>query len=211
MKILLLGPENRNKNIFSALLDLGYDVRIYNNPVNLIMLDSWEIDFMISNGYAPIIDEQVISKYTHKIINIHPAYLPEGKGIYPNFWSFFEGYKSGVTIHYIDLGIDTGNIILRKEVKLGANETLRSSNDKLLKYAELLFIESAKQIVNCEIDAKEQSVEKNKSFYHSRAVSEDYVELLKDGWDTKVEVCEELGRDFFISSQLIERYVDEIT
>ena len=48
------------------------------------------------------------------IVNLHKAYLPYNKGAHPNFWSFAENTPSGITIHVIDSGIDTGNIIYRK-------------------------------------------------------------------------------------------------
>jgi folate-dependent phosphoribosylglycinamide formyltransferase PurN len=211
MNILVLGPENRNSRIIQTLIDCGHNVKNTEEIINIKILLSWKIEFIISNGYAPIISVEVVSEYNEKIVNIHPAYLPEGRGIYPNFWSYFECYKSGVTIHYIDSGIDTGSILLRKEIYINKSETLRESNDKLLEAAELLFINHVDEIINGVIKAKHQSREENDSFYHNRAISENYVELLTDIWDTKVEVCEELGRDFFISSQLIEKYINETT
>ena len=90
--------------------------KLWNEELARVKLDEWGIDFIVSNGFGPIIKEPILTNFKEKIVNIHPAYLPHGRGIYPNFWSFFEGYPKGVTIHYIDAGIDTGNILLRKVV-----------------------------------------------------------------------------------------------
>ena len=49
----------------------------------------------------------------------------------PNLWSFIEDTPKGVTIHEIDEGIDTGDIIFQKEIVLNSNETLASSYEKL--------------------------------------------------------------------------------
>lgn len=55
------------------------------------------------------------------------SYLPYNKGTHPNYWSFIENTPKGVMIHEIDKGIDTGNIIVQKKIKL--NIFLRKNSD----------------------------------------------------------------------------------
>ena len=87
-------------------------------------------------------------------------------------------------------------------------ETLRSTNDILMTQARNLFLDNVQKILSGEIQSIDQSSEPNNSFYHSRTISEYFVELLPEGWDTPVEYVESLGRDFVISRRFIEIYHD---
>ena len=69
---------------------------------------------------------------------MHISYLPYNRGFYLNFWSFIDNTKKGVTIHYIDEGIDTGDIIFQKEVF--SNE---KTYNKLKQEIEDFFIETS--------------------------------------------------------------------
>lgn len=82
-------------------------------------LERRDIDFIILAGYMRIISDVLLNKYDRKIINIHPAYLPEfpGKdGIGDAFNAKVD--KTGVTIHYVDSGIDTGEIIYQERIDI---------------------------------------------------------------------------------------------
>jgi methionyl-tRNA formyltransferase len=56
-------------------------------------------------------------------INLHPAYLPYNRGAYPNVWSIVDQTPAGVTLHYVDEGIDTGDIIRQKKVPVLCTDT----------------------------------------------------------------------------------------
>lgn len=55
------------------------------------------------------------------VLNLHISYLPWNRGANPNFWSFVENTKKGVTIHEIDEKLDKGKILLRKELEFDEN------------------------------------------------------------------------------------------
>jgi methionyl-tRNA formyltransferase len=63
-----------------------------------------------------IINEDLVNKLKNPIINLHIGYLPFNRGFHPNLWSFLENTPSGVTIHEIDKGLNTGPIILQKQI-----------------------------------------------------------------------------------------------
>ena len=71
------------------------------------------------------------------------SYLPFNRGAHPNFWSFIENTPAGVSIHKIDKGIDTGNIIVRKRIniniKLDKFSTFKKTYNYLFLEAEKLF------------------------------------------------------------------------
>ena len=72
-------------------------------------------------------------------VNCHPALLPYNRGQYPNVWSIIENTPAGVTLHYIDCGIDTGDIIAQKEVLIEPIDTGESLYKKLEKTCVNLF------------------------------------------------------------------------
>ena len=78
-------------------------------------------DLILSFGYNKIISKKILSKLPKPPINLHISYLPYNKGSHPNYWSFVENTPSGVSIHEVDEGIDTGKIIYRKKLLLKKN------------------------------------------------------------------------------------------
>lgn len=139
MNILLLSRRPEYIKMETFLVSKGNAVIFESKPIGLDFLKKNRIDFIVSYLYAPIVKGVVIEEYKQRIVNIHNSYLPYGRGIYPNLWSFFEGTPSGVTIHFIDEGIDTGDIIFQEKVSLSDNDTLRSSYAKLSDTRDNLF------------------------------------------------------------------------
>src|SRR5271157_696901 len=64
-------------------------------------------------------------------INLHPSYLPYNRGAYPNVWSIVDQTPAGVTLHYVDEGIDTGDIIRQKKVPVLGTDTGETLYHKL--------------------------------------------------------------------------------
>ena len=87
-----------------------------NFPIDTEFLAKNSIHWAVSFGYRYIIKKLVIEYLGGKIINLHISLLPWNRGSDPNLWSFLEDTPKGVTIHYIDEGLDTGDIIAQKEV-----------------------------------------------------------------------------------------------
>lgn len=102
-------------------------------------LDDYKTDLIVLAGYLKLIPAPVVKAYHHRMINIHPALLPNfgGKGYY--------GMKvhravieagvnvTGITIHFVDEHYDTGNVILQKEVPVGPADTPEMVAEKVLK------------------------------------------------------------------------------
>mgnify|MGYP003982779133 CR=1 FL=1 len=209
MKILILGPVRRNANIKNLLTSHGNDVSISTAEITLEHLIKDDTDWIVSSGYAPIIKEPIISKYKNRIINLHNSMLPYGKGIYPNLWSFIEGTPSGVSIHYIDSGIDTGDIIVQKEVMFSTGDTLKTSHDKLMIELDNLFCENWDAIINnsCELIRQKSLITNIR--YHNRVESERVLDLLPGKWDTPIVDVEKMGADMSLSKQYFEKYDEE--
>ena len=134
MIILFLGG-NLSKTLSNWLISIGEDVAYTEEKININFVKKINPEFIISYNYRYIISGEIIKFVNNKVINLHISYLPYNKGAYPNVWSFFENTPKGVTIHYVDGGIDTGDIIVQKEVFINEDrETLRSSYEIFNQY-----------------------------------------------------------------------------
>ncbi len=84
-------------------------------------------------GFMRIISPEFVKKYKNKIINIHPALLPSFPGLNAQKQAVDDGAKfSGCTVHFVDLGVDTGSIILQKIVKVLDNDTEETLSKRIL-------------------------------------------------------------------------------
>lgn len=80
-------------------------------------------DLGISILFDYLLAPPFLNLFPSGVINLHPAYLPFNRGQYPNVWSIVEGTPAGATLHYIDRGLDTGDIISRKQVPMEPVDT----------------------------------------------------------------------------------------
>jgi methionyl-tRNA formyltransferase len=187
MKILLLGSYR--PELIKFFTSCGDRVI---NIANCIKYDCEVleyIDFIVSYGYRYILHQDVLDKFPNKAINIHISLLPWNRGADPNLWSFLENTPKGVTIHYMDCGVDTGEIIVQQEVNFSTNETLRTSYEKLSIVAQDLFRRYWVDIREGRIKSYPQPTWGSHHLLKDRA---QYEYLLTKGWDTPV--CTLIGK-----------------
>ncbi|MCH8109712.1 MAG: methionyl-tRNA formyltransferase [Chloroflexi bacterium] len=99
-------------------------------------------DIGISVLFGYILKEEFLTLLPEGCVNLHPALLPYNRGSYPNVWSIVDNTPAGVTLHYIDVGIDTGDIIAQREVAVEPVDTGETLYRKLEKTALELFTET---------------------------------------------------------------------
>ena len=187
MKVLFLGPNN--SPLIAFLRADGTEVSQLELPISII--DTRHYDFLISYGYRFIIESEILSLFSNRAINLHISYLPWNRGADPNFWSFVDNTPKGVTIHHLDEGIDTGNIIVQKQIEFTPSEnTLRKTYDRLQRELQRLFIENWDNIRNGKLPSKKQPPGGS---FHRKADRLLYEYLLKDGWNTRTLL---LGKHF---------------
>ncbi len=167
------------------------DTVIYrDSEINIADVKDVQPDFIISYNYGYIIKKEIIDYVDNNIINLHISYLPHNKGAHPNVWSFLEDSSKGVTIHYIDAGIDTGNIIVQKEVYINEEkETLKSSYNILQKAIQQLFKENWNLIKKGEITPQPQI---GGGGTHFRKELNRFQAFIREkGWDTPIREFKE--------------------
>jgi methionyl-tRNA formyltransferase len=94
----------------------------------------------LSVHYPHIFPETFLNKYW-KMYNLHPGYLPWGRGYYPVFWALWDGEAAGATLHEIDSGVDTGPIVAQIRVDYSDADTGGSLHGRVRAAEERLFRE----------------------------------------------------------------------
>ncbi|WP_370298706.1 formyltransferase family protein [Pontibacterium sp.] len=181
-RVLFLGEENCT--LLNWLRHQGEDVFQTCGPISPNRVKELGATFLVSYGYRHILRKDVLDLFPGRAINLHISYLPWNRGADPNFWSFVENTPKGVTIHYIDEGLDTGDILLQKKITFALEqETLASSYRKLHEAIQQLFIENWIFIKEGRLQGQPQAGE---GTLHKTVQMQMYASLLTDGWDTPV-------------------------
>ena len=151
-------------------------------------------DITVSYGYRHIIPAHIVRE--HGIINIHTSFLPWNRGAHPCFWSFYDGTPRGVTIHYIDEGIDTGDILVQAidDYPVSSEDTLRTRYDHLQKMAEAMFQAQWPYLRTLPPGTKQSELYAGSGSFHRKKDLEPIWPHLEWGWDTPVAEVEALGR-----------------
>lgn len=143
-RLLFLGYGENETRLISEFRKTGCAVTHTAEPV----VSFAGYDLAVSFGYRHILKKELLERTTIAIINLHIAYLPYNRGSHPNFWAFYDGTPSGVTIHLIDGGIDTGPILYQKKVEFNAWESsFAATYTRLIQEIEQLCIAHITEIV----------------------------------------------------------------
>ena len=127
--ILVLQPEKIRKE-YQSIIDL-------------------KPDLIVTCAYGQIIPETLLSCPKYGCINVHASLLPKLRGGSPLHHAIIDGYReTGVTIMYMDKGMDTGDIISQSSVIITDNDTVGSIHDKLSVLGSKLLLETLPSIVN---------------------------------------------------------------
>lgn len=179
MKILVLGP---NAKRIDDTIRLSGDA-LYPCPGKLTpdLLRAFDPAWVISYGYKHIISPELLDMLPHRFINLHISFLPWNRGYHPNYWSWMDDTPKGVTIHEIDAGIDTGPILIQREVALSSAQTFAYTWAKLHDAADFLFGEMWPGIRTGRIRAKPQP--EGGSHHYAQELD---LSKLHDGWDTVI-------------------------
>lgn len=183
-KILFLGYGKKSTKLIDEIKFYNKNFHLKQTSKKVDLKNLKKFDSIISFGYRHIISKEIIKNLKVPIINLHTGYLPFNRGAHPNFWSFVENTPSGVSIHKIDNGIDTGRIINQKIVdfELLNNKkylTFTNTYKKLFNEAENLFLSNINKLINCNFVSYKQI---GKGSFHEE---KDLPKLLKS-WNQNV-------------------------
>ena len=187
MKLLFLGPND--SPLLEYLRSVETLVVSTMSRLDVAYLDAHKFDFLVSYNYRRILTGDILGRFPDRAINLHIALLPWNRGADPNFWSFVEKTPKGVPIHYLDEGVDTGDIIYQKDILSAPNDTFRVMYNSLHAEVQKLFIQNWKYIRDGTCPRRKQPV---MGTFHWAKEKDKYMHLLTDGWDTPVSVVDNL-------------------
>lgn len=125
----------------------GQSLRDYRTRQILEILRKEKTDIVVLAGFLTILSESLINEFPERIINIHPALLPDfgGPGMYGHHVHeavLASGKKeSGCTVHIVDKGCDTGRAILQRKVPVMAGDTPDSLADRIHKEEYIAIVQ----------------------------------------------------------------------
>ena len=113
------------------------------------MLKNLNPDVICVVAYGKILPKEILEIPKYGCINVHASLLPKYRGAAPIQWSILNGdEKTGVTTMYMDIGMDTGDMILKEEVKIGESETTGELWNRLSIIGANLLVKTLKEIEN---------------------------------------------------------------
>ena len=123
--------------------------KVKNNEEFINEIKQINPDLIVVVAYGKILPKEILDIPRLGCINVHGSLLPKYRGAAPIQWAVLNGdKKTGVTTMYMDVGMDTGDMILKQEVDIGENETTGELWDRLSKIGGELLVETLKQIEN---------------------------------------------------------------
>ena len=162
-------PKGRGKKMaFSPIKEvaLEHDIPVY-QPVKLKddrecieELKKLKPDFIIVVAFGQILTQEVLDIPKYACINLHASLLPMYRGAAPLNWAIIKGEKvSGNTTMLMEIGLDTGDMLLKNEVEITEDMTAGELHDLLMNSGGDLLVETIEGLVNQTITPKKQEGE----------------------------------------------------
>lgn len=133
-------PKGRGNKLVAppikiAALELGIEVyqpEKIKSPEFVKLLSEIKPDAIIVVAFGQILSKEILDIPALGCINVHASLLPKLRGAAPINWSIINGDEiTGITTMYMDIGLDTGDILLKREVKIGKDMNAKELHDKL--------------------------------------------------------------------------------
>ena len=168
--ILFVTNNGNTEDLYRWLSEREPKVYRIENKLTPEAVEQMAPSFIISFNYRHMIPEEVLRRMPGRVINLHTSLLPYNRGSSPNFFSFLCDTPKGVTIHLVDRGLDTGDILCQREISFDEEkETFASSYDRLLLEVKELFRENWEKIKRGDVVPRRQEGEG--SFHRMRELT----------------------------------------
>lgn len=180
-------PKEDEKEWYPSVNELAvrYNIRVIrtNKPSENIELKNAikniEPDLFVVSSYRNIIDKSILKIPKLGAINLHMAPLPKYRGAHPENWAIINGEEyMGYTVHFLDEGIDTGDLISQKELRILPEDDILSLTFKLADSGARLLVDAIFDIENNNIVRIPQK-EETASYYRPRKPSDGLIDWSK--------------------------------
>lgn len=137
-KIKTLANKNRIPLLIFSKSNISEIIKKISKP---------NFDIFIVSSFPYLLSKKIYSLPRYGTLNIHAGALPRYRGYHPLNWAIIRGEETiGVTIHYIDEGIDSGNIIAQETMPLTVHDDINSIKKRAIKIGERLLVKTVREI-----------------------------------------------------------------
>ena len=113
------------------------------------VLLNFKIEMICLAGFMQILSKKFLKDWKNKIINIHPSYLPNNKGLNAQKQALDEKADfTGCTVHFVNKEIDNGKIILQEKVKIMHNDSVQTLSGRILEKEHIIYPKALKKIAS---------------------------------------------------------------
>ncbi len=142
-----LQPSEVKEYALEKGLTIYQPERVKKNQEFIEEMEKLKPDAICVVAYGKLLPKKILNIPQYGCINVHGSLLPKYRGAAPIQWAVLNGEKvTGVTTMYMDVGMDTGDMILKEEVVIGENETTGELWDRLAKKGGELLVETLAQL-----------------------------------------------------------------
>ena len=159
-------PKGRGKNLAMSpvkQLAASYNIPVYqplklkNNEEMINKIKDLNPDFIVVVAFGQILPKEVLDIPKYACVNLHASLLPKYRGAAPINWCIIDGECiSGNTTMFMDVGLDTGDILLTEEVDITSSITAGELHDILMNSGAQLLVKTINGLVNNEIEPIKQ-------------------------------------------------------
>jgi methionyl-tRNA formyltransferase len=114
----------------------------FREPQGIDLLESLDLDYVVGVHFPYIVPDEVLEIPRIGVVNLHPALLPHNRGWHTPSWAILEKTPIGATLHFMDSGVDTGDIVAQSEIDVRPDDTADTLYRRLLDLELELFREA---------------------------------------------------------------------
>ena len=182
-------------------LKIYQPLKVRNNTEFIDEIKSLNPDLLCVVAYGKILPKEILDIPKYGAINVHGSLLPKYRGAAPIQWAVLNGDKvTGITTMFMDIGMDTGDMILKEEIEIGDDETTGELWDRLSKIGAKLLIKTIEKIDSIK-DKETKSLEEIKKEAGAQKQGNDYTvapmlekEMAKIDWNKSSNEIKNLVR-----------------
>lgn len=150
-EIVLMISDQEGAGILEKAEKAGIPNAVVKGGKNLceLILEKLDgIDLVCLAGFMRIVKEPLLSAFHHRILNIHPSLLPKYPGKEAWVQAVEDGAsESGCTVHYVDAGVDTGEVILQARVPVHPDDTPQTLHARIQKEEHRIYPEAVRLVM----------------------------------------------------------------
>jgi methionyl-tRNA formyltransferase len=141
--------------------------REFRDSAGIALLSSLDLDYILGVHFPYIVPDPVLEIPRIGVLNLHPALLPHNRGWHTPSWAILDRTPIGATLHFMDSGLDTGDIVAQAALEIRPEDTAHTLYGRLLELEVELFREAWPLLATGSPPRRAQSADEGTS--HSRA------------------------------------------